>query len=496
MGEKASDSRPEKKTEGLYARKLTSVIDEVRSDLAELESETPKPGMAAPPDQDMVKLQKRKRTEMREKRKAATTTAISAEIKRLRRRGVSLSFALGRVRDKFEGSITSEVDVVLGRFESLFSSSVIPVRQERTAIENLFSSRSTHEFTSGEFSGFVRDVYDQPDDIVSEETKARIEKRFGIPRNITTGGQLLKATAFRSANGELAHHSPSTALRIQAGMRSYVNHNGEAIVSVSDEEASPFVLYRKGLQSWNGEMAAKAINHCLIRLSVSRHFDHMTGLFGETRESDGTQFTAVVERANRFARLLIGYREPNHLFQDRDVENLGSALNALVNPRNRSTGENMADLRRLGVIVDGDFNWERLGEIGAFLRRNRYFRAQATKDAAAPYFLLSQHVQTLETHNGTRKQRPSIYHATSAKGESGRTVKRQRWIGSLSRVNLQGSRQHDQRRFPHTLKLSPSDAAEDRKARQVTREAFPRVRGFAAIPVNPFRNCRQKTDCR
>lgn len=112
---------------------------------------------------------------------------------------------------------------MLASFSELLSAETIPDSRERVAIETMFDSRVGTNLMDASFSGFVLSIYKQPDSIISEETKARIEVRFEIPRMpVKTGQELIEATLVRRPDGEFVHGSPEQALEFRLGLKAFV----------------------------------------------------------------------------------------------------------------------------------------------------------------------------------------------------------------------------------------------------------------------------------
>ena len=350
--------------------------------------------------------------ENKKSEKADKHTSIAARFSQLKEAGVPLRDTLKALRTEFKGQLDEETEAVLGRFESLFSEEVLPDKEERKAVETLFLSQGVTTFTAASFSGFVTTLYEQPNDVISEETKIRIEEKFNIPRQrIITGGQFAKAAFAKDEEGNYQHNSPENALRLENGMSSYVQPNGEAVVSFQSPHSEPKIIYVRSLETWFSEDAAKNINYGIIRDAVFDNLDQMTGLFGGSQEEHEwmkPERQESVEKANRFTRLLIGNREPNYILQYEDMPNIKSVLSTIADPRNQSEEENYADLRELGILNGEQLNWSRIKTIGLILRKNRYFRTQAIKNPVAPYILLKQELQTID-HNETEKETTSAF---------------------------------------------------------------------------------------
>lgn len=335
---------------------------------------------------------------------------IHGRILQLRKEGISLQQTLAALRLEFKGKIDEETDTVLAQFEALFSPELIPDEKERAAVETLFINQGFTEFTPVAFSGFLNTIYEQPDDVISAKTKARIKEQFKPKQKITTGGQLRRVTFSKNEDGEYEHGSPENALLLENGMRAYAQPNGQMAVSFDTPDWSDMSNWIEiNIYDWTGERMAKRSNYWLLHTLVHKRFDGMNGLFGGKMNGDGwpeeTRDEAV-ENSARFLRCLVGRREPNHIIQSEDLTMLWSSMDAIVNPKNLSRTENLNDLRDLGILNGNRFNWERLKQAGQILRQNRWFRAQKMKDPVAPFLLLKKELAKLDGHESQKKEKP------------------------------------------------------------------------------------------
>ena len=351
---------------------------------------------------DLLSLIEARLIEEAAEMEAANARGIEERLLNLKASGVSLSESLKTIRSEFSGQIDPETDVVISKFEALFSAKMLPVQKERQAVETLFFSTGVADFTPAVFTGFVVSIYEQPDSVISKQTKARIEEKFQIPRQTVSTGQELRSLAFaRDEEGNLLHGSPDTAIQFQAGMSSYVQPDGQAVVTVNMPNAPKRTIFVQAPENWSGRASAESINYGLLRYAVYDELDQTAGLFGGQQEESEFGEAArkeAAKRANRFYGLLIGGQNPDQLVQEEGVGQFRAALRALANPGNQSEEENIADLRDLGVLDGSAFDWGRIREIGAILRRNHFFQAQGTRNPLAPHLLLRDELRQLDRH--------------------------------------------------------------------------------------------------
>ena len=363
---------------------------------------------------------KSKELDARTRNESESATSVFARLVQLKAEKLPLRDSLTALRLEFKNSIDKETDAVLAQFEALFSPNLIPDEKEREAVETLFFSQNVTSFTPAVFTGFLDTIYEQPDNVISAETKARIKERFKPKQKITTGGELKSAAFGKNESGEYEYNSPESALQLENGMKAYAQPNGKMAVSVDGSDWGSGDWIEVNIHNWTGERMAKRSNYWLLHTLVHDQLDGMNGLFGGKMSGDGwseENRDEAVENSARFLRCLVGRREPNHLIQLNDLEMLWSSMDALVNPKNLSRTENLNDLRELGVLNGNQFNWNRLETVGKILRENRNFRAQAMKNPALPHQLLKGELAKRDPL--IYKERRQSAGLTSANGQSG-----------------------------------------------------------------------------
>ncbi len=344
-------------------------------------------------------------------------------LREMRSERVSLKDSLAALRIEFKDNIDKETDAVLAQYEALFSPDLIPDVKERKAVESLFHAEGVSSFTPAVFSGFLDTIYEQSDEVISEETKERIRERFKKPKQRIETADELRREAFRkNDNGAFEYDSPENALALENGMSAYAHSNGQmAVTFESPGQSEVEWIYVKIHKTWVSERIARILNYTAVHREIYKSFDGLTGLFGGKKVGPAwprERREEAMDKTERFVRCFIGpAMEPHQMLQVEHMHVLRSSLKTLVNPLNASASENLNDLRELGVLNGNHFNWSRLGIVGDILRENRYFRAQAIKNPTLPHQLLKEELAKRDQKSYPENLRPTGL--TSATGQSG-----------------------------------------------------------------------------
>lgn len=315
----------------------------------------------------------------------------------LQKTKLPLRDVLNTLKQEFGESMDEETRVVIDNFQSLVSPSVIPDEQEREAVEILFATQSIKAFTPQSFTGFVETIYEV--DAISEETKQRIEEKFGIPRTpIKTGAELAEWTLKKDENGEYLHSSPETALEFRKGVKTHVDKQGNTLLTIAgNARTEPMSISPERLK--NGESLASLANYSLIRGVVFDEFSQMTNLFGGGAEDElGTPSESTMDDANTFARMLIGNRSPDSILSKSDLVTLRQALKALHDPNQSGETAVGSQLHDLGILNRGNLQWLKIEEIGKILRSNQNFRTFELAHSGNAHRLLTKELKARSGH--------------------------------------------------------------------------------------------------
>lgn len=324
-------------------------------------------------------------------------TTLESRLTELQQTDKPLASVLEVLKQEFGESMDEETQAVINNFRNLISPEIIPDKDEREAIEVLFATQSITTFNKASFTGFVETIYEE--DTISEETKQRIEKKFGIPRSpIKSGKELAEWTLKKDEEGNYLHNSPDTALEFRKGVKTHVDKQGNTLLTIAgNARTKPLAISPERLR--NGELLASLANYSLIRNVVFEEFDHMTNLFGGGDEDDLiTPSENTIHDANQFAQKLIGKRSPDSILTKEDLAKLKQALTAMHNPA--KTGEDAieAQLQELGVLSNDNIQWGKVEEIGAILRENQNFRTFELAHTGDAHQLLKQELKARSEH--------------------------------------------------------------------------------------------------
>ena len=284
-----------------------------------------------------------------------------------------MSDSLGVIRQEFKGKIDTETDVMLRKFQELLSPELITDPTERETLEVLFIGEIGSDFENASFSGFVQTIYDQPDDIISEETKQTIEAKFNIPRKpILTGEQLIEEMGRKDTEGNFQYGSTDKGLEFRRGVKSFVNQKGEIQFAVMGEsKAAP--IDSSGLE---GVPIADVANYSIVRQIVYEEMHGLTNLFGGGGE---TSITGVPESAIRngvrFMNLLVTRRKHEEIMTPEDIQNFRNALRVIRPISADESSDSLSAMADLGLWVKGDLQWDRITQAGRILTTNDFYTA-------------------------------------------------------------------------------------------------------------------------
>ena len=348
---------------------------------------------------------------------------------KLQKSDLQLSEVLENLKDEFADNLDQETIAILNRFNELVSPSIISDPKEREAVEVLFATQNIGSFTEASFTNFVTALYEG--ETVSEETKTRIEKKFGIPRSpIKTGAELSEWTLKQDEDGNYLHSSPETALEFRPGLKTHVDTNGKAVLTLAGSARSaPIAIPPEALR--NGESIAQLANYTLVRQVVFREFNQLTNLFGGGTEAAlSAPNETSISNANRFARTLIGDRQRGTIFSHDDLGELECALRSLHDPSLTDEQDSLDSLSDLGIL-ESDFNWSRLDQIGNILREHGNYQTFELREKGKAHELLKKEIERRSDYG---KQRTTD-HGTRMHG-TGKTVHE---LGRLRLGKLQES---------------------------------------------------------
>ena len=298
----------------------------------------------------------------------------------------SATKSLSTIRAEFGEKMDEKSLAVLSNFEALVSPAIIPNETEQKTVEALFVSNFSGSFTQESFAGFVQDIYAQDDSVISEDTKATIEKRFNAPRlPIVTGDDLTQRALLKDESGKPVFDSAEKAVEVRPGLKAYAGKNGTVKLMVTGGsrinaiEVPPHELA-------NSETVAQYANYASIRKLMHEELNETVNLFGGGQEdTQGTPSRLMLLDAKRFLDATLQYRSPGDLLTKEELDDLQMALKAM-NPTSAQTEiEAKKSLEELGVIRDGKFQWERLERVGVILRQNDYFRAFELRSPGLAY---------------------------------------------------------------------------------------------------------------
>lgn len=339
----------------------------------------------------------------------STKEALHARFQELKKSEGSVASMLQTLREEFGDQIDQETASILDKYSTLLSSQVFADPEELEAVETLFFTQS-RDFTAQSFTTFVQTIYDEPDSVISEASKRKIEETFNIPRTpITTGRELSNATQLTKEDGSFVHDSEDTALEFRPGVKTYMSKNGEAVLSL-DGSSRPYPISIPPHLLENGESIAELANYALIRQTVYEEMGQLTNLFGGGTETElDNPDENTIQKANHFARLLIGRQAPDTILSSDDLDDLKHALKALHNPSKIGETASLLSLNELGILENGNFQWERLDTIGSILREKKFYRTFEMTKSGEAHRLLTSEMERQSPYENTSKTEMSAF---------------------------------------------------------------------------------------
>ncbi len=350
-------------------------------------------------------------TQITEKNLESTDTnnALYERFQELQKSEGSVASMLQTLREEFGDQIDQETAAVLDKYSTLLSSQVFADPEELEAVETLFFTQS-RDFTAQSFTTFVQTIYDEPDSAISEASKRKIEEAFNIPRTpITTGRELSNATQLTKEDGSFVHESEDTALEFRPGVKTYMSKNGDAVLSL-DGSSRPHPISIPPHLLENGESIAELANYALIRQTVYDEMGQLTNLFGGGTETElDNPDESTIQKSNHFARLLIGRQAPDTILSNDDLRDLKHALKALHDPSEIGESASIISLNELGILENGNLQWERLDTIGNILREKKFYRTFEMTKSGEAHRLLTSEMERQSPYENTPKTEMSAF---------------------------------------------------------------------------------------
>ncbi len=340
-----------------------------------------------------------------EESESDTKKLLLTRFQELQKSEGSVASMLQVLKAEFGDQIDQKTASVLDKYSTLLSSQVFADPEELEAVETLFFTQS-RDFTAQSFTTFVQTIYDEPDSVISEASKRKIEKTFNIPRTpIITGRELSNATQLTKEDGSFVHDSEDTALEFRPGVKTYMNPSGEAVLSL-DGSSRPHPISIPPHLLENGESIAELANYALIRQTVYDEMGQLTNLFGGGTETElDNPDENTIQKANHFARLLIGRQAPDTILSNDDLDDLKHALKALHDPSEIGETASLVSLNELGILENGNLQWERLDMIGHVLREKKFYRTfEMTKSGEAHRLLTAEMGRQSPYENTSKKE--------------------------------------------------------------------------------------------
>ena len=285
-----------------------------------------------------------------------------------------------------------ETQGVLDQFKTLFSPAILTDQKEREAMETVFSLRFDGVFSIASFTSFVTQVYNEPDTVISEETKQRIEREFKIPRQpIRTGEELVQVVLKTDESGEPIYQGEDNAVEYRSGLKAFADEHGQMNLLVENGARTLPVTVPSTMMG-NSEQIAHYANYTAIRQIIFEEMHQLTNLFGGGMESSlNTPDNQVIHRAQRFVDVLLpNPRQPGELIAPEDLHELRLAFRAMLPAEAESEADATSALEELGVTHNGDVQFARWEQVASVLRANDYFRAQNLRGRGFAYNALQE----------------------------------------------------------------------------------------------------------
>ena len=311
---------------------------------------------------------------------------------------VDLQSAFQTLRLEFGDQIDEGTNAVFEKYEALFDPQFIEDEGERKVVESLFWKQN-QTFTEESFYSFIDTIEEQPNEVISEESKQKIRERF--PRKTAspkTGAELIKVIQKTGKDGSFLHHSPDTAVMLDSGVSAYTREDGKFVLRYSYHRSGRETTYTE-INSFNRtpQEYTQEINTNTVRDLIAHEFNNLQGLFGGGVSDNAYQShfdQQTTRNANRFLSCILGKRPKENLLTHNEIQTLKDNLKAFANPLNSHKTEDLHDMTELGIFREGEINWRAMEQAGQILRKNKGFKAQAMQDPSAPYQLLKQQLQS------------------------------------------------------------------------------------------------------
>lgn len=288
----------------------------------------------------------------------------------------SVAESLATLRTEFGEQMDEKASSVLANFEALVSPVTIPDKQEREAVELLVTSKFDGNLTTESFTGVVLSIYEQPDTVISQDTKDAIEKKFRIPREpIRTGEDLMKRVNMKDADGKPLYSSEETALEIRPNVHAYVLPSGEVrIVPRSDLPASEIRM--SPLDMRDHQRYVDYSNYSIVTAMVWDELDGLENLFGDDRQSlVHRPSRSTMKKLNQFMESILDRNQPGTILSRQESWKLRAALSALNPKGSKTQGEAKKGLQDLGLLNADNFQWHNINKVGRVLRENNFFQS-------------------------------------------------------------------------------------------------------------------------
>lgn len=288
----------------------------------------------------------------------------------------SVAESLATLRTEFGEQMDEKASAVLANFEALVSPVTIPDKQEREAVELLVTSKFDGNLTTESFTGVVLSIYEQPDTVISQDTKDAIEEKFRIPREpIRTGEDLMKRVNMKDADGKPLYSSEETALEIRPDVHAYVLPSGEVrIVPRSDLPASEIRM--SPLDMRDHQRYVDYSNYSIVTAMVWDELDGLENLFGDDRQSlVHRPSRSTMKKLNQFMESILDRNQPGTILSRQESWKLRAALSALNPKGSKTQGEAKKGLQDLGILNADNFQWHNINKVGRVLRENHFFQS-------------------------------------------------------------------------------------------------------------------------